>query len=99
MKILKIIYIAVICLIVIALFFILFTANSSGEELVTAIIFLLYIMFFHILGVTLAIPFLILNIVFFIKGKAVLFLILSIVSFLWVLSSVIIWIKTGGIAF
>jgi hypothetical protein len=92
---LKIIYIIVNCLIIIALLFAVFSSIIKGEGR-DGIISFIWIMFFYILGVTLGIPFLVLNIVFFIKGKAILFLVLSIVSFLWVLFSVIIWITTGG---
>jgi len=89
----KIVYIFVCCLIAIGLLFAISRGFIQGEN----IFFIIWVMFFYVLGVTVGVAFLILNIMFFIKGKEFVFLVLSVVSFLWVISSVIIWIKTGGI--
>jgi hypothetical protein len=92
---LKIVYIIISCLIIILLLFAVFKGIIEGDG-IKDIFFLVWVMFFYILGVTLGLAFFTLNIISFIKFKSVLFFLLAVVSFVWFFSSVIL-IKNYGI--
>jgi hypothetical protein len=88
---LKIIYISICALIGTALLVAILTSIRDNTSMLTT----LYVMFFYILGVTLGVMFLGVNIIIFWKTRNPGFFGITILCLLWVFFSIANWVYTG----